>query len=101
MSDPVVRLAEAEVAAVAARERLNLTLVALQNRLEPKRLARDTVDDLREAGGVAARKAADAAGRNPGPLAGIVAVAGLFLARHRLAALVRRGRKATRDADAS
>ena len=101
MSDPVIRLAEAEAAAVMARERLHITMTALQARLEPKRLARDTVADLREAGDVAASRAADAAGRNPGPLAGLVAVAGLFLARHRIVALVRGRRAATRDADAS
>lgn len=101
MSDPAARLALAEAEATAARDRLHGTLTVLQARLEPKRLARDTAKELSEAGGVAARRTADAARRNPGALAGAVALAGLFLARHRLVALVRRPRKATGDGDAS
>lgn len=101
MSDPVLHLAQAEKDASAARQRLNITLVALQDRLEPKRLARETARDLTQASGVAARRTADAARRNPGALAGVVAVAGLFLARHRIAALFRRRPEATADVDVS
>lgn len=83
MTDPVQRLATAETQAAAARERLSATLTALQERLNPKRLAREAADDMVDARSVAAASAS----RHPGALAGLVAVAGLFLARHRIAAL--------------
>ena len=101
MTDPVVRLVKAEADAAVARQRLHATLTVLQDRLEPKRLARETARDLSQAGGIAARRTADAAFRNPGALAGMVAVAGLFLARHRITSLFRRKPQATGDFDES
>jgi hypothetical protein len=86
--DPVQRLAAAEANAAAARERLSATLSTLQERLNPKRLARDAASDVADAGSIAA----DSAARNPGALAGAVAVAGLFLARHRIGQLFGRPR---------
>lgn len=83
MSDTVHRLAEAELRAASARARLSTTLAAVQERIEPKRLARDTFREVTEAG----TSAFDSAKRNPGSLAGVVATAGLYLARHRIAAL--------------
>lgn len=101
MTDPVARLAIAEADEAAARRRLQSTLAALQERLAPGRLARDTKRDLSGAGQAAARRTADTARRYPGALAGLVALGGLFLARHRIVALLRRPAKATRDAGAS
>ena len=95
MSDPVSRLAAAEAQAALARERLHFSLGALQARLEPKRLAREARRGLSDAGLAATQRTADAARRNPGALAGLVAVAGLFLGRHRIAGLFRRRPKAT------
>lgn len=92
MTLPSPRLVAAEAEALAARHRLNATLEALQRRLEPRRLARETVREVTDASTVAARRGVEAAQRNPGALAGIVAVAGLFLGRHRIAALFRRNR---------
>jgi hypothetical protein len=88
MIDPVTRLAAAEANATAARERLSATVTELQQRLNPRRLAREAVSDMADAGSLAA----DSAGRNPGALAGAVAIAGLFLARHRVAHLFGRPR---------
>ena len=90
--DPVQRLAAAEANATAARERLSTTLSVLQDRLNPKRLARDAVSDMADAGSIAADRAA----RNPGALAGVIAVAGLFLARHRIGYLFGRPRAQSR-----
>lgn len=90
MTDPVARLAQAEVAAAAARARLNASLAILQQRLEPKRLVRDARRELVEARGVATRRTVAAVRANPTTLAGAVAVAGLFVARHRIVALFRR-----------
>lgn len=98
MMDPVQRLAAAEANALAARQRLSRTLTALQERLNPKRLAREAAHDVVDAGTVAA----DNARRHPGALAGAVAVAGLFLARHRVTTLLTgRPRRATRARPAS
>ena len=100
MSDPVARLAEAELQATAARARLSTTLATLQDRLEPRKLAQEARRGLADAGGLAADQARDAVRQRPGILAGAVAVAGLFLARHRIVALVRSD-KATAPDDAS
>ena len=81
-----IRMAEAR--ARAARADLIATLGIIQERLTARSLMRQAAD----AGQEAARKGADAARRNPGALAGAVAVAGLFLARHRVAALFRRNK---------
>ena len=84
MTDPVQRLAAAEANAAIARERLTNTLAVLQERVNPKRLARDAAGDVADAGSVAVQSAS----RHPGALAGLVAAAGLFLARHRIVRLV-------------
>lgn len=89
MIDPAARLVQAELDATVARERLSSTLGLLQARLNPKRLAREAVREVKEKGSVAAAVGADNARRNPGAVAGFTALAGLFLARHKLADLVR------------
>lgn len=100
MSDAVTRLAAAEIEAGAARERLSGTLATLQERLAPRRLAREARREIVDAGGVAAQRTAAAVRRRPGGLAGAVALAGLFLARHRIVSLLSRPkRKATRSGD--
>lgn len=99
MTDPVIRLAAAEQEAEAARARMNGTVALLQERLEPKRLAREARGGLIDARDAAVERAGDIARRRPGALAGAVAAAGLFLGRHRIARLLRRRRtKATSDA---
>ena len=90
MTLPSPQLLAAEAEAVAARARLNATLQRVQARLEPRRLARETVRDVTDASSVAAQRGVAAARGNPGALAGAVAIAGLFLGRHRIAALFRR-----------
>lgn len=86
---PKVALAKLEV--VAARERMARTLGDLQARISPKKLARNAARDLSEVGTAAATASVDTVRRNPGVVAGATAVAGLFLARHRITALFRRG----------
>jgi hypothetical protein len=87
---PTLRLAEAEAEALAARERLNATLGKLQVRLNPRALALQAARELTDKGGAAAQASLNTAVRNPGAVAGATAVAGLFLARHRIVALFRR-----------
>lgn len=88
--DAATRLAEAEAQAAVARERLSATLGRLQAKLNPRTLALQAARDVADRGGAAAQAGLDTAARNPGAVAGFTAVAGLFLARHRIAALFRR-----------
>jgi len=92
MTDSVTRLALAEAEAIVARERLSTTLTTIQARLDPKTLARTAARDVADRSGAVAMAGVDTAIRNPGAVAGVTAVAGLFLARHRIAALFGRNR---------
>lgn len=102
MTDPAADIQAAERRAAAARERLTDDLHKLQIKLNPKTLARDVARSAADAGLNAARSAADAgqtaahhgldyARTNPTPIAGAVAATGLFLLRHRIVRLFRRG----------
>lgn len=88
--EPALRLAEAEAEAAAARARLSTTLGKLQVRLNPRTLALQAARELTDKSGAAAQASLNTAVRNPGAVAGATAVAGLFLARHRIASLFRR-----------
>ena len=90
MTDPATRLMDAEAEAAAARERLSGTLRKLQVRLNPRDLAKQAARDVADKGQAAAQASLDTAVRNPRAVAGVTAVAGLFLARHRLAGLFRK-----------
>ncbi len=69
----------AKVEADEARAALTGTLVDIQARINPRALARDALDELRDAGTDIARKIMVAARRNPAPLIGIGAtVIGIF-----------------------
>lgn len=92
-------LMKAELERDAARARVTQTLGDLQERLNPKTLARNAARDLTEAGSVIADKGAHTLKRNPGAVAGATAVAGLFLARHRIAGLFRRKSRDQVDPD--
>ena len=87
---PGTRLADAEAEATAARERLNTTLAQLQVKLDPRTLTRQATKEVVDKSAAAAAAGIDTARRNPGAVAGATAVAGLFLARHRIAHLFRR-----------
>lgn len=87
MTDAAQRLFAAEAAAVAQRERTQATLAEVKQRLQPRRLARVALVEATVAGESAAIAGARTARRYPGALVGIVALAGLFLARHRIAEL--------------
>ena len=88
--DPATRLADAELQAAAARERLSATIGRLQVRLNPRTLALQAARDVADKSGAAAQASLNTAVRNPGAVAGATALAGLFLARHRIAGLFRR-----------
>ena len=89
-TDSAIEIAAAERRAEQAKARLTDTVGRLQIKLQPKNLAREAYRSAGEAG----EKAAYAAARNPAPVAGAVAVTGLFLFRHRIARLFRRDRTA-------
>ena len=90
MTDPAQRLIDAQAASVAARERVTGSMARLQDKLNPKRIARRAVRDVTDAGTSAAEVSVDTARRYPAALIGVAAAAGLFFARHRIARLVRR-----------
>lgn len=92
MTDPAKRLAEAERDAAVARERLSSTVNILQTKLDPKTLARSTVNEITDRGTAAAKAGVARARRNPAIVAGVALLAGLFFARRPIAAAVRRGR---------
>lgn len=99
MTDAATDIAAAELRAVEARTRLTGSLQRLQAKLSPKVLARDAARSAADAGHSAARSAVAAVRDNPAPVAGAVALTGLLLARHRIAALFGR-RKSTPSAGA-
>ncbi len=73
-----------------ARQRLTLTMVALQSRLKPSALARDALEELKEVAGEMTQAGVDAARRNPLTTVGAVAALGAFFARKPLFRLFRR-----------
>lgn len=90
MNDPASRLAAAEADAAAARDRLSGTLGRLQVKLNPRDLARTAARDIADRSSAAAQASLNTAVRNPGAVAGATALAGLFLARHRIIGLFHR-----------
>ncbi|HEX8383648.1 MAG TPA: hypothetical protein VF592_09750 [Sphingomonas sp.] len=94
---PVIRLAAAEVDAVAARDRLNDTVARLQSKLDPKLLAKEAVGEVkllgRQAVGeakVAGDKGVVYARDNPRIVAGTAAGIILFLLRRPILGLFKR-----------
>jgi NADP-dependent 3-hydroxy acid dehydrogenase YdfG len=87
MPDADQRLLAAEAAALAQRARAKESLAALKAKLNPRRVAKQALVDATVASESAAIASARTARRYPGPIAGLVAVAGLYLARHRIAQL--------------
>lgn len=73
--------AAAQLRADAARAKLTHTLVSLQARVNPRALARDAIDELRDVGSDLAQTVMTAAKRNPAPLIGIGATIIALLAR--------------------
>jgi len=83
-------LVRAEANSAEARQQLARTVVALQSRLKPSALAREALEDLKEAGGEMARSGVEAVKRNPLPALGVVAALTAFVARKPLARLLHR-----------
>lgn len=86
MSDASERLAQAQADADAARRRLTDTLAVVQARLNPRSLARESIDFA----GEKAREGAELATQHPGKVAGAAVAVGLLLGRRRIARLFRR-----------
>ncbi|MDQ2879225.1 MAG: DUF3618 domain-containing protein [Pseudomonadota bacterium] len=78
-----------------ARQQLAQTLVEIQNRLNPKVLAREAAQEIRQAGEELARDSLEVAKRHPLTLAGVAAGVGLFLARKPLRHLIGTQRETT------
>lgn len=90
---PSIAAAEARVA--DARQRLTQTVGTLQTRLNPRIVARDTVDDLTEKGERALRTGVETAKRNPSAMVGAAALLVAVLTRKRIAAAFRRKKPAS------
>ncbi|MFA5989223.1 MAG: DUF3618 domain-containing protein [Sphingomonas sp.] len=71
MSDLDTDLNKAKAEAVDARARLTDTLVEIQHRLNPRALARDVIEEVRDTGIEIAHAAIAAARRNSLPLLGV------------------------------
>ena len=76
-----VAVEQAKRDALAARRRLDSTLVALQQRLHPKALANEAWDGVKEKSGDLAEGALGAVRQRPGAVSLAVGAAVLFLAR--------------------
>jgi len=81
MNEAQSELAQAEIKSREARARLTATLVDIQSRINPRALARDAIDEIRDAGQDAMRTALTAAKRNPGSIMAIAATLVALIAR--------------------
>lgn len=88
VTPPVVRLAAAEVDAVAAKDRLDDTVARLQSKLDPKLLAKEAKDEARRVG----KEGVDLARDNQQVLMGLAGGILLFLLRKPIFGLFRRRR---------
>ena len=75
------RIVEAEANVTAARESLIDTARELQQRLQPKTLAREAWESAKNKGADMAEEAVDAVKRRPVATGGIIAAIAMFLAR--------------------
>lgn len=94
MSDAVDPVVAAQERARIARARLEDSVSALRKRVDPRTIAKNATEGLREQG----EAAAAVARRNPGIVAGAIAVVGLLIVRRPVLALFRRRRKDTKVA---
>ncbi|CAN5508155.1 hypothetical protein BH09PSE4_BH09PSE4_07680 [soil metagenome] len=81
-------IATAHAQSEEARQRLAATLVELQARLNPRALAHEAMQELRETAEDLARSGVDAVKRNAAPLTGLAAAVGLVLARKQVGGLI-------------
>jgi len=92
MSGAEDKLAIAEAQARDAKARLDETLVALRERVDPRAIAKNAAEGLREQG----EAAAAVAQRNPGVAMAALGAVGLLLIRRPVMALFRRKNKPVR-----
>lgn len=81
MTSPDPRIALAQAEADAARARLSSTLGTLQHRANPKVIAHDVTESVKERGMEALSDAVETAKRQPVSVGIALTVFGLFLAR--------------------
>lgn len=84
MSDRATAVMAAEARVSAAKQRLSLTSEQWQSHLQPRMIARRAADDVAEAG----NKVAEAAASHAPAIGGAILAIGLFLARHKVRALL-------------
>lgn len=94
MSDTPDGVALARERARVARARLDESVAALRERVDPRTLAKHAGEDVRARG----EAAVAVVRRNPGIAAAAAVAAGLLLMRRPLIALFRRGRKNLKNA---
>lgn len=102
MTDADLKLASAKAEAAEARADLNRTLATLQRRLDPRSIARTTIDTVRDRGEEMADDAVEFARRRP-VATGAAAAAAVALVANRpirkgLAALFRRRKPTSAEA---
>ncbi|TPG12314.1 phosphatase [Sphingomonas oligophenolica] len=100
MTHPGDRLLAAQAEAAEQRDRVTTSMRLLKAKLSPRRIAKQAMVDATIAGESAAIAGVETARRYPGTLTGLVAAAGLFLARHRIALLFRRTPRGDHETDA-
>lgn len=89
---------QAKADADRARQALTGTLVAIQARINPRALARDAFEEVRDAGSDLVRNVVSAAKRNPAPLIGIGAtIIGILAKDWIIDAFISRADRATAD----
>jgi ElaB/YqjD/DUF883 family membrane-anchored ribosome-binding protein len=86
---PAQRLIAAEAEADRARENVSATLSLLQERLQPRELAREAARNVRDGAAAKAEDGIEAAKRHPGTVLGILGAVGLIAARKRIMARMR------------
>ena len=83
-------LEAAELRRTEAKARLRDTVETLQGRLAPKVVVRDAIQTVSDTGSRAIERGTDTARRHPGKIIAAATLIGAFLARKRIARLIRR-----------
>jgi len=93
---PADRLTDAEREAALARNRVTDTLAVLQHRLDPRKVARETMRDASDRGTALAQASVDTARRHPGALTGVAAGLAAFVIGRPIVRLIRNRRETRR-----
>jgi len=90
------RLTDAEREAALARERLGETVATLQHRLDPRKVARETMRDAGDRGTAVAQASLDTARRHPGAVGGVAAGLAAFVIGRPIVRFIRNRRETRR-----